>query len=306
MIRKSIISFIGKVGLFMILVVFLDLIIGTTLHYFYFKQVAGAAYRTTYSMDSTKADILVFGSSRANHHYVPEVFEDSLKMSFYNTGKDGNRLLYNYAIYNSILKRHTPKLIILDIGFDELYYNPDEYNRLSTLLPYYKENSEIRNIVDKRSPFEKLKLLSSIYPYNSILLSIAIGTLELNKKRKADIKGYVSLKESNTNISFDELFIKEQPIDSFKVIALEAIAKTCYLKKIPLYIIQSPIYAKVKHTLSTDVCKQIAQKFNAKYFDFSEDMFFIEASGYFFDKSHLNDKGARVFSRRLLKKLEIQ
>ena len=41
-------------------------------------------------MELTKADLLVFGSSRANHHYVPEVFEDSLKLTFYNTGKDGS------------------------------------------------------------------------------------------------------------------------------------------------------------------------------------------------------------------------
>jgi len=44
---------------------------------FHSSPVAVANYRTTYVMDSTKADILVFASSRASHHYVPEIFEDT-------------------------------------------------------------------------------------------------------------------------------------------------------------------------------------------------------------------------------------
>jgi hypothetical protein len=84
--------------LFLILLAF-DRVGGAILRHYYFSQTSGSWYRTTYSIDSTRADILVFGSSRANHHYVPEVFEDSLNMSFYNTGQDGNLILNNYAIF---------------------------------------------------------------------------------------------------------------------------------------------------------------------------------------------------------------
>ena len=106
-------KFIFNVEIVIIVILILDFLIGKSLEYFYFKQKSGLQYRTTYSIDSTRAEILVFGSSRANHHYVPEVFEDSLKMSFYNTGRDGNRLLYNFAVFSSILKRDTPKIVIL-------------------------------------------------------------------------------------------------------------------------------------------------------------------------------------------------
>jgi hypothetical protein len=143
---------VNLVLLFLIVFLF-DWAGGAILRYFYFSQTSGLGYRTTYSIDSTRANILVFGSSRANHHYVPEVFEDSLKMSFYNTGRDGNFLFYNYAIFKAILKRYTPKILIMDINPDELYYNPDSYDRLSSLLPYYKDHPEIRDIIELRGPY---------------------------------------------------------------------------------------------------------------------------------------------------------
>ena len=43
-----------------------DFLIGKTLKYFYFKASSGLFQRTTYSIEKTEADILIFGSSRAN------------------------------------------------------------------------------------------------------------------------------------------------------------------------------------------------------------------------------------------------
>ena len=110
----------------------LDLSIGRTLRYFYFKESSGLHYRTTFSMDSTKANILIFGSSRATHHYVPEVFESSLKDSYYNTGRDGNGIFYQLAVLRSILKRYNPKVIILDY-----YPGSLEKKVMIDYLPYY-------------------------------------------------------------------------------------------------------------------------------------------------------------------------
>ncbi len=301
--KNPIIRFFVKFLILLITVFILDQLIGAIINHFYFRQVAGASYRTTYSMDSTTADILVFGSSRANHHYVPSVFEDKLKMTFYNTGKDGNRLLYSYAILNAILNRYTPKIIILDIGFDELYFDSKEYDNLSSLLPYYKDHQEIRKIIELRSPYERIKLLSAIYPYNSNLLSIGIGNLELNKTRKEDRNGYVPLLGTQKDTLKNELFVKEVPIDSLKVKILDSFAKKCLEKKIRLIFVQSPIYIKIRTSTSTNICKKIANKHNALFFDYSNDSMIMKKPYFFYDKSHLNDKGAYCFSEKILKVL---
>lgn len=192
-VKAQIIKLFYKFLLLLGILFILDLAIGRTLEHFYFTQTSGAFYRTTYSMDSTNADILIFGSSRANHHYDPRIFEKELGMSCYNTGRDGNFLLYNYAIFETITQRYNPKIVIFDVNRNELSSTSDDYERLSSLLPYKNRNYAIDKTIALSDPYMKIKCLSKIYPYNSLLLTIVIGNTEMNKKRKSDINGYVPL-----------------------------------------------------------------------------------------------------------------
>jgi hypothetical protein len=255
-LKNQYLRFIINLLILFLIVIILDRTGGAISKHLYFTQVAGANYRSTYSMDSTKADILVFGSSRANHHYVPEIFEDSLKMSFYNTGRDGNFLLYNFAVFKTIIKRYSPKIIILDINADELYYNDQNYDRLSSLLPYYYTHPEIQSIVKLRGPYEKYKFLSAIYPFNSSLLTIITGNLEINKKRKVDRKGYVPL--SNLIKATTLIRLKDIPakLDTTNIAAVKYMSNVCKLKNILLLFVQSPLYAKVTPSASTDLLKK--------------------------------------------------
>jgi hypothetical protein len=43
----------------------------------------------TYSVEGTKADLLIFGSSRANRHYLPDNFEKRMNLSCFNIGQEG-------------------------------------------------------------------------------------------------------------------------------------------------------------------------------------------------------------------------
>jgi len=282
--------------------------VGYILQQLYFKQIAGELYRATYSIDSTKADILVFGSSRASHHYVPEILEEQLHMSAYNTGRDGNYLLYNYAVIKSVTKRYSPKMIILDVNPSALFYRKDDYDRLSTLLPYYNSHPEIRDIVNHRSKYERFKLYSSAYPYNSLTLSVLIGNLEIAKKLYVSDKGYLPFYEKMSPLSKETSTkkTKDNPeeiysdsIDSFKISALEDIAKICSKKNIPLIFIFSPIYYKSNNELANSRLSEIVKANNVKYLDFSNDTTFIHHPQYFQDESHLNDDGARIFSKKL-------
>jgi len=274
-----------------------DFFIGNLLRYFYFKQVAGEGYRTTYSIDSTNADVLVFGSSRANHHYVPEIFEESLKMSFYNTGRDGNSILYNCAVFRAIVQRYNPKIVIFDIIPEEFYSDVNSYDRLSSLLPYYRNHPEIRNIVNMKSPYEKFKLISCIYPFNSSLLTIGISNMELNKKRKSDRKGYIPLYNLMNDTTLKSIKTLEGTIDANKVNALYEIMEYCQKHKISSIVVQSPIFASVKSSNIIDTIKQIVDKNNSIFWNFSNDSCFLATSIYFQDQIHLNEKGAICFSK---------
>jgi hypothetical protein len=274
---------------------------GKILEYYYFNQESGLQYRTTYSIEKTKADILIFGSSRANHHYNPIVFENRLKMSYYNVGRDGNFIFYHFAVLKGVLKRYSPKIVILDFVDHEFEENQMSYDRLSSLLPYYKKHPEMRSIIELRSKYEKLKMISSIYPYNSTLLTIAAGNAEFNKKRKSDIKGYVPLtkilNDSLKTVSTNEKY----KIDSIKVKAFESFIQLCKDSNIKLYVVQSPYYRKLeKKDYSVEIGQEIAKNYNVAFLDYESDSSFINNSHFFADVAHLNDSGAVVFSNKLI------
>lgn len=291
--------FFVKLFTFLIIVSILDFIAGGILRYFYFKQESGWNYRTTYSMEKTKADLLIMGSSRAAQQYHPDIFEDKLKMSCYNCGRDGNFILYNYAVLRSILKRYKPKMIVLDFIKGQFKINPSEYDRLSVLLPYYKDHPEIRSIINKRGEFEKFKLLSATYPFNSTLFNTIIGNTEFNKERQKDIRGFVIFDNEWERPVKIENNLPPVPykIDSTFLHCYESFIKDCNSAGVQLYIVCSPYFVKSPNAdYSINLGKEIAKNYNVDFIDHSGDTSLINHSSLFSDSMHLNIDGAKIFS----------
>lgn len=289
--------FFSKLSVFLVIVIILDWAIGNKLNSLYFKQKYGVEYRTAYSIDSTTADLLIFGSSRSTHQYYPEVFEKGLNLSYYNVGRDGTSIFYHYAILKGVLKRYNPKIIILDFEVDEFVKSQESYDRLSCLLPYYKTHPEIRSVVLLKSPWEKLKLLSKIYPNNSSIITILAGNSEFYKEMASDIKGYLPLTNVWKKPLRTDVIQRKSEIDSNKVQAYESFIKDCVNSNIELYIISSPSF--INRTIpnySIKLGKEIAQKYNVSFLDYTTDSTFLNNPSYFSDVIHFNNEGAKVFS----------
>jgi hypothetical protein len=279
----------------------LDLIIGSVLKKFYFQQESGLDYRSTYSIEKTTADVLIFGSSTANHDYIPEIFGKVLGMHAYNVGRDGTSVFYDYSILKMILKRYSPKIIILDFDKQEFSKDQQSYDRLTSLLPYYKDHPEIDKIVDLKSPFEKYKLLSKIYPYNSLIFTIAVGNAEFNKKREKDINGYVPLNDVWGFPIKDGSTFTNYEADSNKVRAYACFIRNCVKAKVELYVVCSPVFVKPNYVNNSVILgKEIADKYNVKFFDYSKDSSLLNRPELFFDLAHLNDEGAKVYSKMVV------
>lgn len=304
-IKKDILKYyFKKVFLLFAIVFVLDYSIGYCLSYFYFRQESGMLYQTTYSIEKTTADILIFGSSRASHHFYPNVFEKRLNLTFYNVGRDAQLISYHYAVLKGVLKRYSPKVVILDFSYGEFRQNNYTDHGLSSLLPYYDRHPEMRSIIEQNSKFEKFKLLSHIYPYNSSMFIIAAGNAEFNKKRGGDVKGYVPyLRMWKGPMDIDSSLTKCE-IDSNKVRAYESFIQDCIHSKIKLYIVCSPVYTKFIHPdYSVMIGQEIAKKNNIPFYDYSKDSVFINNVSYFADFMHMNDTGAKYFSNILIDKI---
>ncbi len=296
--------FVAKTLVLVVLVAVLDFGLGNVLRHYYFTQQSGLQYRTTYSLNSTTAQVLVFGSSRANHHYYPQEFETQLHQTYYNVGRDGSFIHYHYAVLQAVLKRYTPKVIILDITRNTFEYEPSHYDRLSSLLPYYQSHPELRDIIALKSEYEQLKLQSNIYPYNSSLFTIAVGNTNFNKKRKEDIKGYVPLtKQWAAPLSIDTA-TTPYAMDSIKIKLYKAFITNCTTANVKLYVVCSPYFVQYNTPdCSITLAQQIAQQHNVPFFNYANDTTFTHHNNLFADPTHLNNDGAIIFSKLLLLKL---
>jgi hypothetical protein len=287
----------------LIFIIIADFIIGKSLEHFYFNTTSGVLCKTTYSIDSTKSDILIFGTSRANHHYNVKILEDSTGLTAYNTGRDGSFIFYHTAILKSILKRYTPKQIILDFN-GTFEYMQDEYDQISALLPYMRTHKELKSIIALKSPWEKLKLISNIYPYNSQIITIIMGNLEINKNRsknKYTYNGYVPL-YGTWEYEFDSAqeAKKKYTIDEKKYKVFTEFINLCNQNNIPLIVVFSPVFYNNDNNYSLEICDELCKNNNIPFIDFSNDRDFINKE-LFYDPFHLNNEGATLLTQKVLR-----
>ena len=301
-IKKSPVQYFFLKLLILLLVVFvLDFSLGNVFRYYYIKQESGELYRITYAIEKTNEDILVLGSSRANHHYHPKVFENRLNLSFYNTGIDGEHIFYQDAILKGVLKRYAPKIILFDFVVAEFDQDPASYDRISSLLPYYHNHPEIRPIIKLKSPYEKYKLFSRLYPYNSEIFPIILGNTEYKKTKHEGVKGYIPRKEIWDEPIKTMIYPDKYLLDSNKINTFESMIKDCIKAKSKLYIVCSPYFFNAKNQeYSIRLGKQIAKKYNVDFFDFSDNPAFTSNANLFADFAHLNDSGAKLFSAMVI------
>ena len=308
--RNQYLTFALKAIRLLAIVLLFDFLVGNTLKHFYFNQKYGRQYRAYYTIEKTNADILIFGSSRAFNHYRPDVFESRLKQTCYNSGSPGQFLLYDYATLKAILKRYTPKLIILDLMPESLAvedFSFNTYDRLSFLLPYYKQHREMRPVLDLKSPNEKLKLFSSIYPFNSSLIYTTAGFLNLEKFKQlnATDRGYQASYAVWNKPAKIIPPSEPIPLDSVKINVYKLFIDECRNAGTKLIIVCSPrldIYQD--EGASFREAKKIAREKNVQFLDFTNDSFFVKHPELFaYDPIHLNHDGAGIFCNRVVDSL---
>jgi hypothetical protein len=293
---------------FVFLVLIFDLLVGAILKHYYLKQLTGQSHSLTYSLNECKSDIVIFGASTAQHHYIAQLIEDSLKLTCYNAGLDGGHsILLQYAQIKLLTKRYSPKYIILDLRLERFASTQKDYEKLSILLPYYLEFKEIRPLVLLRSRFEFLKLFSKIYPYNSNIINILRFNTYNYAARKKDIKGYIPLfGEINTSQNYTNGIEEYNDLpDTNFINSLKSIIDICSNKGIKLILVSSPVFNTTPDTIANKTqaaitALSIIRESNVFYKDYTNDINFINHPELFKDKGHLNNTGADIFTNLII------
>lgn len=249
---------------------------------------------TAQALFNKKADVLVLGSSRANHHYVSSMFKDSLALTCYNAGRDGHDILYAYMIFQSFLERNTPKMVVVDITSSMMDGSWIEHNKDMTC--FYRASQAVTAVLDKDvlKGFDKVKMLSNLYRYNNTLEWIA--TAYLSNWGEGD--GYFPMPITNNGmtkvVGKDQLFEPHPKC----LVYLDDIVKTCKEKDIQLILCVSPSLSYCMHGIN-DWMKAYGKQQQIITLDFTGDTTYVDHPDLFFDATHLNDLGARVFTKHL-------
>ena len=126
---------IKKIIFTIAILILADFLVGHGLQYFFNRQQSGWEHATSFAIRESKANILILGSSRAQHSYVTKIIEDEFQTSCYNAGRDGQSIFYHYAIFSAAIKRYKPSIIILDCETEMFAENNYSFDRISCLLP---------------------------------------------------------------------------------------------------------------------------------------------------------------------------
>jgi hypothetical protein len=299
-------ALILKILVLFIVLIALDFWIGKTLRDYYFKQKFGEYYVLTRTIENPKqqrTEILIMGSSRAKRHYNPEIISETLGMSCYNAGHDAQTIIFHKALLDIIADKYKPEIILLDVISNELEYAGDNYDHLSVLLPYVRDYPELWSALSLKSPFERIKCLSQIYPYNSLLDKIVGGNII---PREIDVNGFTPFYGWFERDLEEMTFSPDSKLDPNKVNAFNSFLTVCREKNIQLYVVYSPEFRKFSnYSSSMNYFKKEAEKQGVEFISYRNDESFFDKD-LFREPLHLNNIGAEKFSLDIAIKIKIK
>lgn len=295
-------KFIINVVVFFLLLSVVDVFAGIVFSYLIENTRGGDNGRNNYICNEANEDILVFGSSRAFHHYNPLILSDSLGLSCYNCGQDANGIILSYARYQLICQRNQPKMLIYDVNPDfDLLEGDDNRKYLGWLKAYYDKKGihELFNSVDD---IERYKMISQMYRYNSRFVQIIsdyIHPLQSN-----GIMGFRPInKEMDTMRISKKTRPKRYTVDSLKVSFIEKFIDDSSRKNTKVIFCVSPNWYGMD-TLSFKSIRDICLVHQIPFIDFSNNPKYVHHNVFFKDPTHLNAKGADEFTRDFIVELK--
>lgn len=292
-------KYLIKITLFFVAVAVLDVLFGVACQYMNSHSKGGGVKSRYYVCKESKEDVLVFGSSRAKHHYVPDVIEDSLGMSCYNTGEDGNGIIFCYGVLKMITQRYTPKLIIYDVtGFD--IYEDDNMKYLDLMKPFYYE-SGIDSIFWSIEPKTRFMMLSNLYRFNTTCLRIVGNYIHPTINYPKGYSALHKIMDYEPEVNNGDL----REIDSLKIKYFEKLIHLTKVNGIKLVCCVSPFYNAPFEADAYKPIIQLCDNYDVPFIYLGADEAISCNKKYFQDKTHMNDSGSRLFTGKLANQIKI-
>lgn len=298
-------KFIQHIFLFFGIVAVVDFAVGKLFWYLQSSVAGGRTGSEYYACKQSDKDVIIMGSSRASHHYIPQMITDSLGLSCFNAGQDGNGIILQYGRWKMISERYAPKVIIYDVNPSFDMAENDNMTYVDHLKPFC-EDEAVKGYVSDIFPMERLKLTSHLYRYNYKFIEMVSDCM----RKGTDVnKGYIPLRgqirqdmvERATSLSIAE----NLRLDETKLRYMERLARDCSEAGTKLIFIVSPFYAGGSFNENSFASvKRIAEKYDVPFLYYNTAEFYSRPE-LFKDSYHLNEKGAMELTAKLIESIEI-
>lgn len=257
----------------------------------------GDAALVNYNLNKLTADVIIVGSSTAMCHYNPQIIQDSLSLysqtpiSIFNAGASTQGLAYDYALISSIIERKKPKMIILDLHYNDFCEGLNQ-EQISRLQPYYRYNKSLTDVFNRHLPLRnRILLKSNLYRFNTNFTKLTLSFLKCK-----GTNGFYAHEGTMDTMPDIEIEKTEYAFNNESVNDFIDIVNMCESNSISLYLIVSPVLNHRFYDSSlVDRVKQLCQENNIFLMDYKDDSRFQKPELYY-DRRHLNIQGASLFS----------
>ena len=258
-----------------------------------------------FTMWKAEGDMMIFGASEVRGGLIPSLMKNKLGISVFNCGINSQPFYYQYCVINSVLERKKPKVIIWSIN--TCYLNApseEDMNGLSVLNPFYNTNDYCHKVINKKSKYENLKMVSNLYQYNSRIFDLLKNII--SKTKETDM-GYLA--RSNSGYKYPTLIRGSEDcgIDSEIADSFVEVIQKCKASNVELILINTPRFENIDNSKNScynnliDICG----RYNIPLIrEFYNSPIFLNDSTLFLDNIHLNDKGARLFTTLLCDRIK--
>ncbi|WP_374548298.1 hypothetical protein [Flavobacterium sp.] len=285
---KQFIVYIGKVLLLVLLIMIsLDFI-----YTYVFCNTSGRnKTELMLTTEDKNYDLIILGSSRAENHFVPSIF-NSKGIKTFNYAMSGSKLEETALTLKLMLARNFKiKNLILDV---DLNLNSDSHNDniRATFLPYFPISSTIREHYKNIPEYNAYRYI----PFYRYAINEAIGYREVGASLKGkkintfDLSGFYPLPNRGKNLFYDMSEFSPKKSKSY-----EEIRKLCKENNINFIPISLP------------VCQNSMKQFG-HYFDEMKKVYpeihhyenAVVDDKYFSSCGHMNVEGAKKLSTLVL------
>ncbi|MBI3519138.1 MAG: hypothetical protein HY062_07250 [Bacteroidetes bacterium] len=264
-------------------------------------------YNELFLKEGNTYDVLFIGSSRAEMHFNPKLFDAMTGLNSYNMGISGASPKISLALLKMYCHQHQkPKFIVCNIDYFSLQNDTDRLNDFPRYFPYLS-NSYLRNglyQMDHRFMSFYYNPLHSL-PYTQIdYLSTSLhGWLGISGKYDSLMyKGFQTSEPKDINLSDEPkpVYSFISPKNRHYIDSLIAFTKN---NGIQLLLVTSPVYGgghknvTNKQALSSQL-QNIAFINRVPYYDYTDSLSY-QNPRFFADYFHLNRQGALKFSKSI-------